>query len=324
MPHRKLVRGPGALRGRVAAVALVASLTATPALAQLEPASAEDSAEAAPAGEEAASADAEPAAAPEPERVPTLEDAGEPPADLDRDASDARPVFLVTEIVVDDGIELDAEGARDALAARFGRFKDKLDVRNLTEVKSTLDQQGLTALLGGETTELDKLGEYVDVDRVVFGRIHKVGEVTEVSVRVFNVRETAMEIAMSRRIKAGAADSLVLTAVDGLADRLVAWSITTYADDGPSEKFAAAKKKTVKRRKKTEEPAAAASGSPWSFIGVGGGALAGLGLGTAVAGAALIVTNPTTDNTLATTVLMATGGAVFLGGMTAVVIDGIE
>lgn len=321
MPDRKLVRGPGPLRG---CLTLAALLVALPATAQSGPAADEEE-----ATEVDADADAEAAAdAPAEDDdadAPTLspDDAGEPPADLDRAEGDARPVFLVTEIVVADGVEMDAEGARDALAARFGRFKDKLDVRSLSEVKSTMDQQALAALLGGETTELEKLGDYVDADRVVFGRIHKVGEVTEVSVNVFNVRETAMEVSMSRRIKAGAADSLVLTAVDGLADRLVAWALTSYADAKPSEKFAAMKNKKVQRKKKPEETAEPAAATPWSFMGVGGAAIAGLGLGTVGAGAALIATDPQKEVVLPT-ILMATGGVVFLGGTTIVFIDGLE
>src|SRR5690606_25311299 len=103
-----------------------------------------------------------------------------------------------------------------------------LDVRSLAEVKATLDQQGLNQLLGGEGEGLEKLGAYVDADRVVFGRISKAGGVTEVSVRVFHVKEGVMELAVSRRIRAGAPDSLVLSVVDALADRLTVWALDTY------------------------------------------------------------------------------------------------
>jgi len=328
MSNRKHLRGPRALYGRLTFLSALTLLVAAPTFAQDTPAADDEPAAANAPDATAADASADEATDTAAEvtatDAPSPEDAGEAPVELERDTSDRRPIFLVTEMTVEEGVAISADAARDALAARFGRFRDKLDVRSFGEVKATIDQQALSALLGGEAADLDKLGGYVDADRVVFGRVHKVGDITEVSVRVFNVRESAMEIVMSRRIKAGAADSLVLTAVDGLADRLAAWSLTTYGNDAPSAEFEAMKKKTVRRKKAKDEPeVASADASPWSFMGVGGAGLAGVGLGTIVAGAAMIAVDSQKE-AIAPTIVMASGGAVFLGGMTLVIIDGIE
>lgn len=93
-------------------------------------------------------------------------------APSDPEAARPRPVFLVTDVLVGEGVGIEPEAARDLLAARFGRLRDKLEVRSLSEVKSTLDHEGLATLLGKEDTDLFKVADYVDVDRLVFGRIH--------------------------------------------------------------------------------------------------------------------------------------------------------
>lgn len=244
---------------------------------------------------------------------PTNEQPGE-------DASE-RPVFLVTDIVVGEGVGISGEAARDALAGRFGRLRDKLDVRSLGEVKATLDQQALNQLLGEESGQLEDLGRYLDVDRVVFGRIHQVGGVTEVGVRVFNIKDGAMEMAMSRRLQAGAPGSLVLSVVDSLADRLAVWALSTYGDAAPSDQFAAMKKKKVGQGDRGGVSSKAAS--PWSLLGVGGSAIAGLGLGAVAVGATLVSADPLHD-ALVPGIIMGAGAATFLGGVGLVVFDGVE
>lgn len=235
-----------------------------------------------------------------------------------------RPSFLVTEIAVGEGVGIEPDAARDALAARFGRLRGKLDVRSYSEVKTALDQQALLQLLGEEAADLGEVGGYVDVDRIVFGRIHKVGGVTEVSVRVFHVREASMELAMSRRIAPGRDDSLVLAVLDSLADRLAVWAMTTYGDAEPSGEFAKLKGKKPTRR--TGDDVALAPpppGSPWTFMGVSGGGLAGLGLGVIGVGAALTTLDPKPDMA-ANLAVMGAGTAMFLGGTALVLVDGLE
>jgi hypothetical protein len=302
------VRGRGLRAVALSALGALA-LVAAPAVAEDE----------APADEAAAAGEPDAADAAAPDAAPAERD---------------RPIFLVTEIIVDDEVKLEADAARDALALRFGRLKDRIDVRSLGEVKSSLDQAGITQLLGGETDELAKLGEYVEVDRIVFGRIHKVGDVTEVSVRVFNTSDTSMEVAMSRRMRAEAPESMVLTAVDSMADRLAAWAITSYGLDAPSEKADALAKKTLgglkkkkAARKKAEEAAApteaAAPADPWGFLGISGGAIAGLGAGVVGVGAAMITLDQKGE-VLVPSIVMGAGGLLFVGGVTAVIVDGLE
>lgn len=337
MPYRVHVRRAPHLRRsltpRVASAAfLFVTLLASPAFAQApaeapEPTAAPEAADddesaATPEAVEAdAAGDVSADAAEDTGEIPTAPEAkGGVPAGFDPEAPEGRPVFLVTDIIVEDGVGISSEGARDALAARFGRMRDKIDVRSLSEVKATLDQQGLNQLLGGEGDGLQKLGDYVDADRVVFGRIHKVGGVTEVAVRVFNVREGVMEMAMSRRLKAGANDALVLSIVDALADRLTVWALNTYGDAAPSSKFAEMQGKKVN---KGGGAGASAGDSPWSFLGVGGGALAGVGLGAVAVGATIVSADPLHD-ALMPSIVIGAGAATFLGGMTLVVLDGME
>ena len=321
MSHRIHVRGARALHRALnpLSLSLALALLAAPAFADepqpeaaSEPAIDETAAAATALGEQADEHGAE---------VPEAPAAtGGVPEDFDPKAEDARPVFLVTDVVVEEGVGISSEAARDALAARFGRLQDKLDVRSLGEVQATLDQQALSQLLGGEAEGLERLASYVEADRVVFGRIHQVGGVTEVSVRVFHVNEGAMELAMSRRLKADAPDSLVLSVVDSLADRLTVWALNTYGDAEPSAKFAELQKKKLKPRDVGGE---VESASPWSFMGVGGSALAAAGLGAVAVGATLVATAPEPD-VVTPSIVMGAGAATFLGGMALVIIDGLE
>lgn len=197
-------------------------------------------------------------------------------------AVDGKPVFLVTDVVVDDGAGIDKDAARDALANRFGRLREKIEVRSLTEVKSSLDRAAMAQMLGSSSSddEINKIGEYVAVDRLVFGRIHQVAGVTEVQVKIFNTREGVTELGLSRRLKAGAPPQLVLTLLDTLADGMLAFVVDTYTDGAPDAKFAALKNKKIERAPQVEEVA----GSPWGMLGVMGGVVAGAGVGVATVG----------------------------------------
>ena len=44
---------------------------------------------------------------------------------------DSKPVFLVADVQVGEGVPIDKDSARDVLATRFGRLKDKLEVRSM-------------------------------------------------------------------------------------------------------------------------------------------------------------------------------------------------
>lgn len=326
MSYRVHVRGPSYLRRPVASPLFLAVLLLSPAAFAQEAGDAPEptEAEATPSASrnEAVAAEADDAAEDTAKDAPDASAAEGGVAETPEEGANERPVFLVMDVVVGEDVNISAEAARDALAGRFGRLRGKLEVRSLGEVKATLDQQALNQLLGGAGEGLEQLDRYVDADRVVYGRIHKVGDVTEVSVRVFNVREGVMEMAMSRRLLAGANDALVLSVVDALADRLTVWALNTYGDAAPSSKFAELQNKKVNKRG-AADVAAPAPASPWTFLGVGGSALAGVGLGTVGIGAAMVSVDPEPDTVL-TSVVMGAGAAAFLGGMTMVIIDGIE
>lgn len=222
--------------------------------------------------------------------------------------SDAKPVFLVTEVVVGEGLPIDKDSARDVLANRFGRLKDKIEVRSLAEVKSTLDKAAMAQMLGTSDSDADlaKISEYVVVDRLVFGRITQVAGVVEVQVKIFNTRDGVTEAGYSRRLKAGAPPQLVLTLLDTLADNLLAFAVDAYTDAKPDAKFEALK------NKKLSPPAAVASSSPWSMLGVVGGVVAGAGVGAGALGG-YVLGSGQGDATLGLVLAGAGAGAAAVG-----------
>ncbi len=229
----------------------------------------------------------------------------------------AAPVFLVTEVVVGEGVAVDKDAARDVLANRFGRLKDKIEVRSLAEVKSTLDRAAMAQMLGSTSSDVDlaKIGEYVAVDRIVFGRIAQVAGVTEVQVKIFNTKDGVTEAGYSRRLKAGAPPQLVLTLLDTLADSLLAFAVDAYTDAAPDAKFLA-----LKDKKLTKHPTAVAA-SPWSMLGVVGGVVAGAGVGAGAIGGYALASGQG-DQTMGLVLAGAGAGAALLGtGL--VVADGL-
>lgn len=238
------------------------------------------------------------------------------------DAGEAKPIFLVTDVVVDEGLAIDKEAARDALANRFGRLRDKVEVRSLAEVKTTLDRAAMSQMLGSSATDDDvaKIGDYVAVDRLVFGRIHQVAGVTEVQVKIFNTREGVTEIGLSRRLKADAPPQLVLTLLDTLADGLLAFVVDTYTDGAPSQEFAALKNK--KLAPPVAKPLPSSSQGTLGMLAVVGGVVAGAGAGIATVGGIGLADagNQAADLPV---ILAASGAAAVLVGTALIVVDGI-
>lgn len=230
---------------------------------------------------------------------------------------DGKPVFLVTEIVVGEGVGVDKDAARDVLANRFGRLKDKIEVRSLAEVKSTLDRAAMAQMLGTSESDGDlaKISEYVVVDRLVFGRITQVAGVVEVQVKIFNTRDGVTEAGYSRRLKAGAPPQLILTLLDTLADSLLAFAVDAYTDAQPDAKFLALKDR------KLSPPTAAVAASPWSMLGVVGGVVAGAGVGAGALGG-YVLGSGQGDPTMGMVLAGAGAGAAVVGtGL--IVVDGL-
>jgi hypothetical protein len=229
-------------------------------------------------------------------------------------AAEARPVFLVTDVVVADDVPIEKDTARDVLATRFGRLKDKLEVRSMAEVRASVDNAAFQQLLGSEDeADLSKIENYVKVDRLVLGRIAMVAGVVDVQVKVFNVREGVVEVGFARRLGKGADRTLILTLLDGLADSLLAWTINTYTDGSMSAE--ATKLASKKLTKKADPAAASSSSSPWSALGAVGGGV--LGAGLVATGLGAYNTFSTTDGASTTNI------ATFAGGAAAVVVGGV-
>jgi hypothetical protein len=243
------------------------------------------------------------------------------PAAAQRGVSDAKPVFLVTDVVVGDGVDLDRDVARDVLATRFGRIKDKIEVRSMAEAKAGIDAAALAQLLGeGDDDALAKVESYVQVDRIVFGRIAKVAGVIDVQVKVFNVKESVTEVGFARRLAPGASPTMVLTLLDTLADSLLAWTLNTYTDGSRSAAAEKLASKKLAPKKDVVEPAPSSPGSRFSWLGTVGGL--GLGLGAGAAGAAgySVIEN---DGVVGETevALLVTGGIVGAIGAGALLVD---
>jgi hypothetical protein len=232
---------------------------------------------------------------------------------------DAKPIFLVTDVVVDDEAGIDKEAARDALATRFGRLRDKVEVRSLAEVKTTLDRAAMSQMLGssGSDDEIAKIGDYVTVDRLVFGRIQMVAGVTEVQAKIFNTKEGVTEIGLSRRLKAGAPPALVLTLLDSLADGLLGFVVDTYTDGVESSAFAALKNKKIALPAK-----APPAGGSIGMLAVVGGVVAGAGAGVAAVGGIGLGQDGDQAGDLPI-ILAASGAGAVLVGTALIVVDGV-
>ncbi len=235
------------------------------------------------------------------------------PADSDK------PVFLITDVTVGEGVPLEKDAARDVLSARFGRLKDKLEVRSLAEAKATIDTVALQQLTGsGNDEDLAKIESYLQVDRLVIGRVTSIAGVIDVQVKVFNTKEGVTEVAFARRLGKNADRSLILTLLDTLADSLLAWTIDHYTDGSMS---AEAQKLSQKKLPKKAPAAEMSSAPPWSGLGVTGGVIAGLGLGAA-AGGGYILSQPTDPDQGPVGIGLAAGGAAaVVVGAALIVVD---
>jgi hypothetical protein len=230
---------------------------------------------------------------------------------------DARPVFLVTDVIVGDGVPIDKDVARDALATRFGRLGNLLEVRSMAEARATVDAAALAQLTGGGTDEdLARIENYMKVDRLVLGRIASIGGIVDLQVKVFNVREGITEVAFARRLGKDADRAMVLTLLDALADNMLAWTIEHYTAAGLSTEAA-----SLKARKLGKKPATgqAAPASPWGTSGVVGGVAAGLGAG--VLGVGLYNALSGGDVSTVDIGFVAGGGIALVLGATALSID---
>jgi hypothetical protein len=230
----------------------------------------------------------------------------------------ARPVFLVTDVTVGDGVPVERDVARNVLATRFGRWKNVLEVRSFSEVRATLDAAAAAQLLGGATDEeLARMANYVAVDRLVLGSIAAVGGVVDLQVKLFNAREGVTEVAFARRLGRDADWAMVLALLDTLADNLLAWTIEHYTEGAPSVAASALKARKLGGRKAAVVAPTVAS--PWGTSGVVGAGAAGLGAG--VLGLGLFQAFADGDASPADIGFVAAGGAALVLGASAVAVD---
>ncbi len=229
-----------------------------------------------------------------------------------------KPVFLVADVVVGEGVPLEKEAARDVLATRFGRLKDKLEVRSMAEARASIDNAAMAQLMGStDDADLARIENYMQVDRIVLGRVTQVAGVVDLQVKVFNVKEGVTEVAFARRLGKSADRSMMLTMLDTLADALLAWTIENYTDGSMSAAATAMKAKKLGGAKKPEE--VASSSSTFGASGITGFGLAGFGAGVTAAAVINAANNGVVSNT---DVGLGVGGLSGLAvGLTLVIID---
>ena len=237
---------------------------------------------------------------------------------VERAMAAAKPVFLVLDVVVGEGLPIGTDAVRDVLTTRFGRLKGKIEVRSLAEAKATIDVIAMGQLMGsGDDADLARVRDYMQVDRLVLGRVTQVAGVIDLQVKVFNVKEGVTEVAFARRLGKSADRTMVLTMLDSLADALLSFTLDNYTDGSMSSSATAMKAKKL-GGVKPPEAEAVASPSRWSVVGVGGGVLMGVGAG--VAGVAGLNANNGDDSDLNLGLLV--GGLAAVGvGLGAVIID---
>jgi hypothetical protein len=158
--------------------------------------------------------------------VATFFGAGSASAQTTAPPDNVKPIFLVADVVVGDGVPINKDAARDVLATRFGRLKDKIEVRSFAEAKATIDAVAMAQMMGsGDDADLARIESYMQVDRLVIGRVTQIAGTIDLQVKVFNVKEGVTEVAFARRLGKSADRSLILTMLDTLADSLLAWTI---------------------------------------------------------------------------------------------------
>jgi len=259
--------------------------------------------------------------------------------------ADAAPpvTVLVSDFDVVGSTAIDGETAREVVASRLRRLAGKIDVRSVGEVQSSLDKAALAQMLGGESAEdLESIQRYVQVDRIVTGRVVDVAGVTDVSIRLFHVTEGVMELALSRRVKAGVDPAIVLTVLEGLADHLLAYVVKAYTDGKASQAFEDLKSKKIALRPakdsapKDTAPAVTPPATTTTARGIGtpiGAFLVGAGAGLLGIGGLLVPVDE--DQTFGTNLglvgqvaipasALALGAVVLGAGAVMLVVDGME
>jgi hypothetical protein len=227
-----------------------------------------------------------------------------------------RPVVLVTDVVVVGEGPIGVEAATATLTRRFARLNEVLEVRSMVDARAKLDAAAVDQMMGSDDDGLAVTGKYLQVSRLVLTRIAVIGGITEVQMRLFNTEDASTEVAFGRRIRAGTDPSLVLAALDVLADRMAVWLIDAYGDGGPSEAFEALANKKLTPKDKAGAP------TKFGWLGLAGGLIAGAGLGAIGGG----ITAGVVDSSFDTVDIAAVGvgGVALLLGGTAVIVDAGE
>jgi len=185
--------------------------------------------------------------------------------------------LYVTQYDVGEQSPTDAATANDIVAARMGRLAGVFSLVTQEEVQKILSHEALKQMLGNEQSAeaLIKIGETISADRLVAGRMNRVGETYVATLTLFDLRTGVVEKRVAGTFK-GQAD-LAITRLNEQSDQMLAYLLLSYAPDQVQRDRAVAVK--VGKPQPTKKTS---GGLP--LLRMGGAALVGLGAGVAIGG----------------------------------------
>ncbi|MBN2360059.1 MAG: hypothetical protein JXR83_11455 [Deltaproteobacteria bacterium] len=189
----------------------------------------------------------------------------------------ARLRLYVAQYDVGEQCPIEATTANDIVAARMGRLGEVFSLVTHEEVQKVLSHEALQQMLGNESSAetLINIGETIAADRLVAGRMHRVGETFVATLTLFDLRTGVVEKRVAGTFK-GQAD-LAIARLNEQSDQMLAFLLLSYAPDKIQRDRAVAVK--IGKPKPTKR-----AGGDWPALKMGGAALVGLGVGVAAGG----------------------------------------
>ncbi|MFH1808479.1 MAG: hypothetical protein ABIJ09_07035 [Pseudomonadota bacterium] len=175
------------------------------------------------------------------------------------------------------GAPLDAGTANEILAARMSRLGEVFSLVTKEEVRKVLDYEAVKQLIGTEddAAGLVQLGETIRADRLLYGRIGKVGETYVATLTLLDLQSGVVEKRVAGTFK-GAQD-LAITRLNEHADQMLAYLVMSYAPD----KVQKTRRVAVKLGTEPPVPEPGPDAGAMGWRTPTGAAFAGLGLGLA-------------------------------------------
>ncbi len=235
--------------------------------------------------------------------VPALAD-GATAVELDA-ASATRLRLFVNAYDVVEGAPVDSATANTILATRMGRLGEVFTFVTREDVQQVLNHEALKQLIGAEddASSLIQLGETIQADRLVHGRMAPVGKTYVATLTLYDLRTGAVEKRVAGTFR-GAQD-LAITRLNEQADQLLAHLLQSYAPD----KVKKNRRVAIRMGKRTPPPPA------WTWLDATGAGLTGLGVGLAAGAGAMHGLAGDSVDLVVPVSLYATGGVLAATGV---------